>query len=60
LDKGLRNFIAEVVIATAVTALLALTRGYGSLFMQVLPFLYIIVLFEIAARYAYAHKINPT
>jgi len=49
----LRRFLAEVAIATGVTAFLVLTRCYCNLFLQVLPLLYLAVLFEITMRYAF-------
>lgn len=51
LEKVLQRFFAEVAVATAFTLFLVLTRCYCSLFMQVLPFLYLVILVEIAARY---------
>jgi hypothetical protein len=54
LNRLLRNFIIEIAVATGLTLFLALTRGYSSLFMQILPLIYIIALFEIAVRYAHS------
>jgi hypothetical protein len=55
LDKLLGNFIIEITVAT-LTLFLALTRGYSSLFMQILPLLYLIALFEIAMRYVHSER----
>jgi hypothetical protein len=48
----LRNLIIEIAVATGLTVILGLTRGYSGLFMEVLPLLYVVVLGEIVARYA--------
>jgi hypothetical protein len=60
LNRLLRNFIIETAVATALTLFLALTRGYSSLFMQILPLIYLIALFEIAMRYANARPEHST
>ncbi len=46
----------EMSVATGLTLVLALTRGYSSLFMQILPLLYVVVLGEIVVRYAFSDQ----
>jgi hypothetical protein len=52
----IRNFIIEITVATALTLVLALTRGYSSLFMQILPLLYVVALGEIVVRYVFSDQ----
>jgi hypothetical protein len=52
----IRNFIIEITVATGLTLVLALTRGYSSLFMQILPLLYVVALGEIVVRYVFSDQ----
>lgn len=56
MNKLIRNFIIEITVATALTLVLALTRGYSSLFMQILPLLYVVALGEIVVRYVFSDQ----
>lgn len=56
MNKLIRNFIIEITVATGLTLVLALTRGYSSLFMQILPLLYVVALGEIVVRYVFSDQ----